>query len=241
MQAGKNKSFTFTLGLEIDTMKAGQPYQSPRQRVWTAIRKNREEFTIQQVADHGQMKYESAREFVNCLTKAGIVEVTSSTPLHHENCVVKQKFFKLVHDLGFNVPAVSKTGEIQSKQTGTKAMWNTLRITKKAMNYVELAKLSSNDELQITELTAREYLRFLYDAGYLRITQASNTAGKGEKRKYQLLPDMNTGPNPPQIQRAKQVFDPNTNQVMFTERPELEEEIKHGTLLHDQEATNDEY
>ena len=51
---------------------------------------------------------------------------------------------------------------------------------------------------------------------------------------------MDTGPNPPQIQRAKQVFDPNTNQVMFTERPELEEEMKHGTLLHEQEEMNDE-
>jgi hypothetical protein len=42
---------------------------------------------------------------------------------------------------------------------------------------------------------------------------------------------MNTGPKPPQIQRVKHVFDPNTNQVMFAERPELEEELKHGTIL----------
>lgn len=242
MQAGKNKSFTLTLGLEIDTMKAGQPYQSPRQRVWTAIRKNRDEFTIQQVATQGQMKYESAREFVNCLNKAGIVEVTSSTPVHHENCVVKQKVFKLVRDLGWTVPTVLKTGEITSKQTGTKAMWNTLRITKQSVNADELSAISSNDEQKISVGTANSYLQFLHQAGYLKITSESSTSGTGVKRKYQLLPGMDTGPNPPQIQRAKQVFDPNTNQVMFTERPELEEEIKHGTLLHDQrEEINDEY
>lgn len=238
MQVGFLNSSILTQGEKF--MKAGQPYQSPRQRVWTAIRKNQECFSIKQVAGMGNMKYESAREFVSCLEKAGIVEIISTKPVHHENCVVKQKLFKLVRDLGFNVPTVSKSGEIQCKQTGTKAMWNTLRITKKAMNYVELARLSSNDELRITELTAREYLRFLYEAGYLRITQASSTAGKGEKRKYQLLPEMNTGPNPPQIQRAKQVFDPNTNTLMYTERPELEEELKHGTLLLNQEEINDE-
>lgn len=221
-------------------MKAAKPYQSPRQRVWSAIRQNREEFTIQQVADLGNMKYESARDFVGCLAKANIIELIESTPLHHEQCVVKQKYFKLVKDLGFTVPTVSRTGEIQSKLTGNKAMWNTLRITKTPMNYIELARISSNDEVQITDLTAREYLRFLYDAGYLRIVKESSTAGKGVKRKYLLLPEMNTGPNPPQIQRAKQVFDPNTNQLMFSERPELEEELKHGTLLLNQEEITDE-
>ena len=221
-------------------MNTGQPYQSPRQRVWLAIREHRDEFTIQKVATQGQMKYESAREFVNCLNKAGIVVVISSTPVHHEKCVVKQKVFKLVRDLGGTVPTVSKTGEIQSKQTGTKAMWNTLRITKNPMNYVELARISSNDELEITELTAREYMRFLYEAGYLRIVSESSTTGAGVKRKYQLLPGMDTGPNPPQIQRAKQVFDPNTSTVMYSERPELEEEIKHGTILLNEEEINDE-
>ena len=67
---------------------------------------------------------------------------------------------------------------------------------------------------------------------------AENITGK--KAKYQLIEAMNTGPIPPQIQRAKQVFDPNTNQVMYSERPELEEELKHGTLLLTQEEIDDE-
>lgn len=37
-------------------MNAGQPYQSPRQRVWAAIRKNQECFSIKQVAGIGNMK-----------------------------------------------------------------------------------------------------------------------------------------------------------------------------------------
>lgn len=219
-------------------MNAGQPYQSPRQRVWVAIRQNGENFTVHHVASLGNMKYESAREFVASLTKAGIVEVTGETPIHHENCVVKQKSYKLVKDFGYTAPSVSKKGEILPIKSCNKAMWNTLRITKNAMSYDELAQISSNDEIQISELTAREYLRFLHQAGYLKVTRASKTTGG--KTKYQLLPDMNTGPNPPQIQRAKQVFDPNVSQVMFSERPELEEELKHGTVLLNQEEINDE-
>ena len=71
MQAGTKLSLTQELGNHV--MNAGQPYQSPRQRVWTAIRKHREEFTIKQVAELGQMKYDSTRDFITGLRKAGII------------------------------------------------------------------------------------------------------------------------------------------------------------------------
>ena len=73
MQAGTKLSLTQELGSNL--MNAGQPYQSPRQRVWTAIRKNSNEFTIEQVAELGQMKYESARGFVASLVKAKVVQI----------------------------------------------------------------------------------------------------------------------------------------------------------------------
>lgn len=238
MQAGKNKSFTFTLGLEIDTMKAGQPYQSPRQRVWAAIRKNSNEFTIEQVAELGQMKYESARGFVASLVKAKVVQILREAKVYGHSKSIRRKYFMLVNDLGYTVPSISKDGKLIASVTGNKAMWNTLRITKQAVNAHELVQLASNDEISIKLETANEYLRALHHAGYLTLTQPANNAGG--KAKYQLLPGMDTGPIPPQIQRAKQVFDPNTNTVMYSERPELEEEIKHGTLLHEQEEMNDE-
>ena len=238
MQAGKNKSFTFTLGLEIDTMKAGQPYQSPRQRVWAAIRKNSNEFTIEQVAELGQMKYESARGFVASLVKAKVVQILREAKVYGHSKSIRRKYFMLVNDLGYTVPSISKDGKVVVSVTGNKAMWNTLRITKQAVNAHELVQLASNDEISIKLETANEYLRALHHAGYLTLTQPANNAGG--KAKYKLLPGMDTGPIPPQIQRAKQVFDPNTNTVMYSERPELEEEIKHGTLLHEQEEMNDE-
>ena len=236
MQAGTKLSLTQELGSNL--MNAGQPYQSPRQRVWTAIRKNSNEFTIEQVAELGQMKYESARGFVASLVKAKVVQILREAKVYGHSKSIRRKYFMLVNDLGYTVPSISKDGKLIASVTGNKAMWNTLRITKQAVNAHELVQLASNDEISIKLETANEYLRALHHAGYLTLTQPANNAGG--KAKYKLLPGMDTGPNSPQIQRAKQVFDPNTNQVMFTERPELEEEMKHGTLLHEQEEMNDE-
>lgn len=236
MQTGTKLSLTQELGSNL--MNAGQPYQSPRQRVWTAIRKHREEFTIKQVAELGQMKYDSTRDFITGL-KAGIIAEVRREKLPNMSKKIELIYFKLVEDYGYNTPSVDRQGNILSKSaTVNKAMWNTLRITKQPVNATELAAISSTDEQQVSIETADSYLRFLHHAGYLKIARAAHHAVR--KAKYRLLPGMDTGPIPPQIQRAKQVFDPNTNTVMYSERPELEEEIKHGTLLHEQEEMNDE-
>ncbi len=237
MQTGTKLSLTQELGSNL--MNAGQPYQSPRQRVWTAIRKHREEFTIKQVAELGQMKYDSTRDFITGLKKAGIIAEVRREKLPNMSKKIELIYFKLVEDYGYNTPSVDRQGNILGKSaTVNKAMWNTLRITKQPVNATELAAISSTDEQQVSIETADSYLRFLHHAGYLKIARAAHHAVR--KAKYQLLPGMDTGPIPPQIQRAKQVFDPNTNTVMYSERPELEEEIKHGTLLHEQEEMNDE-
>lgn len=238
MQAGTKLSLTQELGNHV--MNAGQPYQSPRQRVWTAIRKHREEFTIKQVAELGQMKYDSTRDFITGLRKAGIIAEVRREQVPNMSKKIEMIYFKLVEDYGYNAPSVDRQGNILGKTaTVNKAMWNTLRITKQPVNATELAAISSTDVQQVSIETADSYLRFLHHAGYLRIAREAHHAVR--KAKYQLLPGMDTGPIPPQIQRAKQVFDPNTNTVMYSERPELEEEIKHGTLLHDQEEINDEH
>lgn len=229
---------TASLTYGVKKLKKDQPYQAPRQRVWNAIRQHPNEFTVTQVAELGAMKYESAREFVTSLAKAKIVEVIRTEAVHNHEKSIKKAFYKLTNDLGYTAPSVTKDGKILSKMTGNKAMWNVLRITKQSVNAHELINLASNDEISIKLETANEYLRTLHHAGYLVMTQPANNAGG--KAKYRLRPDMNTGPNPPQIQRAKQVFDPNTSKLMFTERPELEEELKHGTLLLNEEEINDE-
>jgi hypothetical protein len=158
-----------------------------------------------------------------------VVQVTQETPLHHDNCIVKQRVYKLINDLGYTVPEITGSGEIVKTITGNKLMWNTLRITRESFDADELACIASTEEVTIAPSTANAYLQALHKAGYLMITKESSTLGG--KTKYRLLAGKNTGPCPPQLQRAKQIFDPNINQVVFSESLQLEEEIKHGTLL----------
>lgn len=203
-------------------------FQSPRQRAWLEMRKVGE-FTIHAVADAAQMKYEACRHYVSLLVKAGYVMKAGSIPVHHKNCVVKQKFFKLIEDCGFTAPALTKKGERASGMTVNKAMWNVLRISKSAVSAEELAALASTDTLQVEVRTAEEYLRQLWLADYLRIAKKHST--HGGKRKYQLINGRDTGPNAPQIMRAKQVFDPNTSETIPVERPDVLEEISEGLML----------
>lgn len=207
-----------------------KPFYTPRQRVWMAIREHKNEFTIAQVAALGNMKVDSARDFITGLRKAAIVAELRREKVEGLSSKIEVIYFKLVEDYGFHAPSVDRKGNLLNQKTScNKAMWNTLRILKKAVNANELAALSSTDEQNVSVETADSYLRFLYHAGYLLIAREAHHAVR--KAKYQLKADMNTGPNPPMIQRSKQVFDPNIGQVMFREQPELEEELKHGTLL----------
>lgn len=214
---------------EFTFMKSNAPYEAPRQRVWNAIRESRKEFTIAQVAELGGMKYDSTRDFITGLRKAGIISELRREKKPRTSSHIDIIVYQLVKDLGYTAPSVDRQGNLLTPRPLNKAMWNTLRITKQAVNARELAAFSSNDENVVSEETADSYLRMLHQAGYLKIAQEAHHAVK--KAKYILLPHMNTGPKPPQIQRAKQVFDPNTNQTMFSERPELAEELKHGTIM----------
>ena len=227
----------FALTQKGKLMNKAVPQQSPRQRVWLAISKFKNDFTLLQVAEEGAMKETSTRDFITGLQRAGYIEVAYEQAISGKR--VKRLHYRLIRDVGYNAPTVDRDGNETKPAQANKAMWNTLRILKRAINAEELAALSSNDELQIAVHTANSYLQLLHSAGYLRVTQKyQNITGK--KSKYQLYEHMNTGPIPPQIQRAKQVFDPNTNKLMFSERPELEDEMKHGTLLLNEEEIHDE-
>ncbi|MEW6490806.1 MAG: hypothetical protein AB1578_23205, partial [Thermodesulfobacteriota bacterium] len=65
---------------------------------------------------------------------------------------------------------------------------------------------ASIEEHVVGEADAEHYCRYLAKAGYL--------ARVGHRR-YRHLPRRRTGPLPPQIQRVRQVFDPNTGEVVW--------------------------
>ena len=98
MEFGSIRPSELTQGKNI--MEAVQPYQSPRQRVWIAIRKYRDEFTIQQVADLGQMKYDSARDFITGLKNAEIIAEVRREKLPNMSKKIDLIYFQLIEDYG---------------------------------------------------------------------------------------------------------------------------------------------
>lgn len=203
------------------------PYAAPRQRLWTAIRKNASEFTTAAVAKEAQMKYASAHDYIKGLELAGFIKEIRREQVEGHSKLIQTIFYALVQDIGYTAPSVRKNGELVEENSAFQAIWNTLRITGHAFSATEIAKVSSTETLEVKPTTAAQYLKTLHDAGYLKITKPSTYRRNGQA-KYQLKPSMNTGVKPPAVKRAVQVFDLNLNKIMFQDTPILEEERKHG-------------
>ncbi|RSN77924.1 hypothetical protein [Acinetobacter haemolyticus] len=213
------------------------PYAAPRQRLWTAIRKNASEFTAKTVCKEARMNYQSAHDYIKGLELAGFIKEIRRERVEGRSKAIQMIFYTLVNDVGYTAPMVRKNGEIVESISTHQAIWNTLRITGHAFSADEIAKVSSTETLEVKSATASMFLKALLDAGYVRITKQS-TYRKNGQAKYQLIPTMNTGVKPPSVRRAIQVFDYNLNKIMFQDTPILEEERKHG-MSQDKELENE--
>jgi hypothetical protein len=97
-------------------------------------------------------------------------------------------------------------------------MWRALRMLPGDLNARELAAHASTAAVPVALAAAEHYLGWLYAAGYLIRTRAGKGLGKrgqGATARYRLDPVRNTGPRPPMICRAKVVYDPNEDAVVW--------------------------
>lgn len=202
----------------------GMPVRTPRERLWDAIRANALDFVIADVAESAAMKYDSARDYITGLRRAGFIQ-----ELHRKKVPFKGVYvihYTLIKDIGNAAPCVDRKGNVVERSPVNKAMWNTLRIGNGVFDAQRLASLASNEDRAVSVETAASYLQALHHAGYLRIAKPAHHAMS--KAMYQLLPHKNTGSKPPQITRACRVFDPNIGAVVYQEQPELAEELRDG-------------
>ena len=111
-------------------------------------------------------------------------------------------------------PRVRRDGSAITQGNGVKNMWRTMKkmgeFTARA-----LAIESRTETVNVSNETAAEYCQSLKAAGYLVVLQPGKVTGG--KTLYRFNPAMNTGPLPPQIQRTKQIWDPNIEKVVWTD------------------------
>ncbi|WP_034627163.1 hypothetical protein [Desulfocurvibacter africanus] len=109
-------------------------------------------------------------------------------------------------------PRLDKDGQTVRMGSGREKMWLIMRM-KKPFNYRELADAASADGVRVAEGEAKDYVKHLFKAGYLAEVEKF---GPHRLARYRLCDDRDTGILPPQIQRTKQIWDPNEGRVVWS-------------------------
>lgn len=194
-----------------------------RQAIWDALRRlARAANTITARSIRGELRGRLALDRINTylrsLSAAGYLEAADPDQT--------KGAWTLVRDCGVEAPRVRRDGSIVTAGQGQRAMWTVLRILPQPLTPVELAAhaCSADDpDHPVTTATAASYLLWLHRAGYLR-----RVGSAADGYRYQLIPIRNTGPQAPQIQRVKQVYDPNTACVVYSAHARAAETVTHG-------------
>jgi hypothetical protein len=156
-------------------------------------------FTIKDI--DVKLELTSIREYLTGLIKAGYLSAVISRIRGHKDVVV----YTLVMDTGHDAPRVRKDGTPVTQGQGRLQMWNAMQVLKE-FNPRDLSFNASTEEHKVAESEAKIYCAALCASGYL--------VGRANGR-YMLVTAMWSGPQPPQIQRTKQVYDPNLRRVVW--------------------------
>lgn len=185
--------------------------QTPRERIWAAIRSMRAfsnaPFTQCQVQDacHPMVLLSAVDDYFEDLERAGFIQRAGKgkpikgMPRH----VTTGIEYRLVKDQ-FEAPRLSG-GKPVTQGMGTLAMWRAMKVMQKGFDHNEVAKAASQDGFVVKAGTAKTYVLALARAGYF---QQLKPARPGTPARYRLV--NNTGPHAPAITRRKCIFDRNT-------------------------------
>lgn len=185
--------------------------QARRQRIWEQIRLHRELFQIDTIARQAKADNDTTKDYLRALELGGyIVKLT--------NNAFERAEYQLIRDIGIEAPRLTRSGKPVTQGLRQEAMWRCLRMLG-PMDARQLAAHASSAGVEVKEETARRYVKALKRAGYLQVVHPCDRR-RGKLEVLQLIPRMNTGPRPPQVQRVKTVYDPNLNKVMHADEPE---------------------
>lgn len=175
-----------------------------RETIWTVIRSQSQPWTLADIAIRSKCEHGKVRDYVRSLVRAGIVAVQTPfqrhTPTH----------FILAEDRGVDAPRVRKDGS-PLPPTGRARMWKAMRILK-VFTETELAEHASLPEAPVAEGEVHTYCLWLARGGYLR--------SGGERDRWSFIPGRYTGAKAPQVLRIKQLYDPNTGEVVYQSKTE---------------------
>jgi hypothetical protein len=195
-----------------------------RQRVWDRIRAfDGTSFELTEIIKGAECKA-TARDYVVGLAAAGYLRITQKAGRSGSHFTAMR--WALARDNGIEAPRVRKDGTAVTMGLAQEQMWRTLRALKSDTNARELAAYASTPQIAVSEVAAKDYLKCLHQASYLRCVAEGKGLGKGGiQARYQLV--SNTGPRPPMVQRTDALYDPNLDAVVWI-KPVNEETAIYG-------------
>lgn len=177
-----------------------KPQPSRRVRLW-AILRDRRWHTRRDLAERMAISSHAVdSSYLTHLTTAGYLECKSCRPAA----------WRLLCG-GAEAPRFSDAGVEITISGASEAIWRTIRI----MRGFGLAELRAHVSRYAAACTVNQYVSALLRAGYLRVTRRAHRPSH-----YQLI--KNTGPQPPQILKVKEVYDPNLDAIMTREVPDYD-------------------
>lgn len=180
-----------------------------RQFMWESMRalhKSAGHFTVRDVwrLTSGGSPKGRVRDYITGLVAAGYLKKRHEDPGYATT-------YQLVKDCGIEAPRVRKDGTEVTQGRGREQMWRTIKIIGD-FTARDLAQAASTPEFPVAESTARDYCVMLVGAEYLATVRPGSP---GVPARYRLIQSRWTGPRAPMIQRLKQLYDPNTGEVVY--------------------------
>ncbi len=171
-----------------------------RKLIWSVIRALKT-FTVKDIYYKTDINQRTITCYLQNLEKAEIVIKELETI--GKGCL-KTSRYTLIKDVGVVAPVVNKAG-VLIENTNQGRIWRAIRILK-IFSLKDVVATASTEEDPISVVSADNYLSFLKKAGYLNMNK---------DKVYRLNPAMNKGIQAPQIQRIRQIYDPNTDEVVW--------------------------
>lgn len=173
-----------------------------RQEIWQVIRGKKDAFTTGDVVRGCGADRKTVADYLLCLAAGGYVRRTPSgrpgQPAHYE----------MLRDTGFHAPRLRRDGEPVTQGQAVAQLWHGMCMLK-SFTWLDLIQHAS---IPIEEETAKSYCKMLLATGYLRVVEPGTRNGIARYRLIRM-----TGWEPPQVQRIKCVYDPNTRTVHHQE------------------------
>lgn len=170
-----------------------------RQAMWAAMKRTPDMIQVSDLVQATRLNRSTVTRYLKSLTEAGHLEhVPAPTGLAGS--------WKLIRDTGYHAPRVRSDGSKVTQGDVNSQLW----LAMCSLRDFDFRDLLHHASIEISEATAKDYCKRLLSAGYLRVLSKADPA-QAIIARYRLIRP--SGPLAPQVQRVRQVFDPNTGAV----------------------------